>query len=170
MPNGPKAKPLERSYALFLVCLVLMVVVPDGSALGLLVFGLWGMYKVFRGKGTGFRAFLAFGLAEPQPRALGLVLVLFVLGNSLLLANHAASSSEYEQLLPFILLPFAAWLLVLKPVSLRVFFLGVAIAAISSGLFALVQVLWLDMPHQSRASGWMAIPILFGHLCVLLAA
>ena len=163
-------RPLGRSDALFLTSLALMVVIPDGSALGLLVFGLWGMYKAFRGKGTGFRAFLAFGLAEPQPRALGLVLVLFVLGNSLLLAHHAASSSEYEQLLPFILLPFAVWLLVLKPVSLRVFFLGVAIAAISSGLFALVQVLWFDMPHQSRASGWMANPIHFGHLCVLLAA
>ena len=123
MPNGPKAKPLERSDALFLVCLVLMVVVPDGSALGLLVFGLWGMYEVFRGKSTGFGAFLAFGSAEMRLRALGLALLVFVLGNSLLLANHSASSSEYEQLLPFILLPFAAWLLVLKPVSLRVFFL-----------------------------------------------
>ncbi len=170
MPNGPKAKPLERADALFSACLALMVVVPDGSALGLLVFGLWGMYKAFRGKGTGFRAFSAFGLAEPRLRALGLALLVFVLGNSLLLANHSASSSEYEQLLPFILLPFAVWLLVLKPVSLRVFFLGVAIAAISSGLFALVQVLWFDMPHQSRASGWMANPIHFGHLCVLLAA
>jgi hypothetical protein len=170
MPHGPKAKPLVRSDALFLVCLALVVVVPDGSALGLLVFGLWGMYKVFREKGTGFGAFLAFGLAEPRLRLLGLVLVVFGLGNSVLLAHHAASSSEYEQLLPFILLPFAAWLLVLKPVSLRVFFLGVAIAAMSSGLFALVQVLWFDMPHQSRASGWMANPIHFGHLCVLLTA
>ena len=156
--------------SLYALCLACMVLVPDGFSLPLLVFGLWGMYKVFRGKGTGFGAFLAFGSAETRLRAFGLVLIVFVLGNSLLLANHAASSSEYEQLLPFILLPFAAWLLVLKPVSLRVFFLGVAIAAMSSGLFALVQVLWFDMPHQSRASGWMANPIHFGHLCVLLAA
>jgi O-antigen ligase len=170
MQVGPKAKTLDPFDTLFLASLALMVVVPDGSALALLVFGLWGMYKVFFGKGTGFHPFLVFGLAEPRLRALGFVLLVFVLGNSLSLAYHAASSSEYEQLIPFILFPFAAWLLVLKPVSLRVFFLGVALAAMSSGLFALVQVLWFDMPHQSRASGWMANPIHFGHLCVLVAA
>ncbi len=170
MSSNQRISPLGRSDALFLGCLALMVVVPDGSALPLLVFGIWGMYKAFLEKSTGFGAFLAFWSAQVWLRTLALALFVFVLGNSLLLANHGASSSEYEQLIPFILLPFAVWLLVLKPVSLQLFFFGVALAAMSSGLFALVQVLWFDMPHQSRASGWMANPIHFGHLCVLLSA
>lgn len=169
MHDRPKGKILERIDALFLISIAFMVVLPDGSALPLLVFGLWGIFKAFHGKEAGFTNLVTFWLAEARRCVLAVVLVIFVLGNSFLLALHAASSSEYEQLIPFILFPFATWLFVLRPVSLRIFSLGVAIAAISSGLFALVQVLWFEMPHESRASGWMANPIHFGHLCVLLA-
>lgn len=152
---------------LFVGCLGLMVLIPDGSALALLVFGVWGIHRVLRGGGPDF---MAFWLGKPRLRFLAVAMASFVLGNVLLLAYHGASSSEYEQLIPFILLPFATWLLVKQAVDPRLFFLGVAIAALSSGLFALIQVLWFDMPHQSRASGWMANPIHFGHLCVLLTA
>lgn len=167
MVSSPEERPLRSLNNLFVACLAVMVVVPDGSALALLVFGLWGIYEAFK---AGAHGVIAFWVADVRLRVLALAVVGFVLGNAFLLAYHGASSSDYEQLIPFILWPFASWLLVRQPVSSRLFFLGVAIAALSSGLFALIQVLWFDMPHESRASGWMANPIHFGHLCVLLAA
>jgi O-antigen ligase len=155
--------------AIFIACLATMVVVPDGSALGLLVFGLWGMAAFFRQAKAG-RLVSTLYLGSARLRSLLGLLWAFCIGNALILAYHGASSSEYEQLIPFILLPFATWLLARQPIELRYFFWAVALAAASSGLFALIQVLWFDMPHESRASGWMANPIHFGHLCVLLGA
>ncbi len=143
------------SIAVFLFSAIALVV-PTGFSAGAVLL-LAGSVVLLRRRGGP--------ALQREEVALISVLVFYFLVASLSNAVHGAPLREYDSPLRFLLVIPVLFLLRVFPPIPRFFWGGVAVGAISSGLFAAWQIF---SAGGTRADGFTN-PIQFGNICMLLA-
>ena len=171
MQNAYKSSSPRLSDWALAFSLAVVTILPDGPKVGLILFGLWGLYLVAARPST-ISELWGFWSANRAMRVTGLMLIFFLAISLMLLAHQKAGASEYEHLIPFLLFPFACLALARQPIHTGFFAMGAGLGGCASGLLALAEVLRRadELPiNLLRAQGWMTQPVQFGNVCVFLS-
>ena len=171
MQNAYKSSSPRLSDWALAFSLVVVTILPDGPKVGLILFGLWGLYLVAARPST-ISELLGFWSANRAMRCTLIMLICFLTVSLILLAHQKAGANEYEHLIPFLLFPFACLALARQPIHTGFFAMGAGLGGCASGLLALAEVLRRadELPiNLLRAQGWMTQPVQFGNVCVFLS-